>query len=89
MCVLIKLNTHPMIMDLPTYQLGEIRPVASSTVIPPSLFGVSANIPSYLHRAGFGAIYGGAAYVLSTGDIRNGSGITTGIRKRGVHLIMP
>ncbi len=31
-----------------------------------------------MYRFGFGAIFAGAGYVLSTGDVYNGSGITTG-----------
>ena len=31
-----------------------------------------------MHRFGFGGIFAGAGYVLSTGDSRNGSGISTG-----------
>ncbi|KAL0950387.1 hypothetical protein HGRIS_010347 [Hohenbuehelia grisea] len=48
-----------------------------SALLPPALFRPQANIPAFIYRAGFSAIYGGAAYVLSTGDARNGSGIST------------
>jgi hypothetical protein len=46
--------------------------VASSALRP------NTQIPPLLHRVGFSAVFGGAAYVLSTGDARNGSGIATG-----------
>lgn len=52
--------------------------VGVSALLPPGLFRPQANIPNFLFRAGFSAIYGGAGYVLSTGDTRNGSGISTG-----------
>ncbi|KAF4575405.1 hypothetical protein EYR40_004855 [Pleurotus pulmonarius] len=48
-----------------------------SALLPPGLFRPQANIPNFLFRAGFSAIYGGAGYVLSTGDTRNGCGIST------------
>ncbi|KAI0940390.1 hypothetical protein AcW1_005139 [Taiwanofungus camphoratus] len=44
----------------------------ASSVIPPR-----PTIPPIMHRIGFGVIFLGAGYVLSTGDARNGSGITT------------
>ena len=34
--------------------------------------------PPFVLRAGFGAIFAGAGYVLASGDSRNGSGIVTG-----------
>ncbi|KAF9226935.1 hypothetical protein BS17DRAFT_794330 [Gyrodon lividus] len=50
---------------------------AASAFVPPTLLRPNVYFPPYLHRVGFSVIFGGAAYVLSTGDERNGSGITT------------
>ncbi|KIK96095.1 hypothetical protein PAXRUDRAFT_32603 [Paxillus rubicundulus Ve08.2h10] len=50
---------------------------AVSAFLPPTLLRPNAYFPPYLHRVGFSVIFGGAAYVLSTEDVRNGSGITT------------
>jgi hypothetical protein len=36
-------------------------------------------IAPFLHRVGFAAVLGGAGYAISTGDVRNGSGIATGV----------
>ncbi|EMD40306.1 hypothetical protein CERSUDRAFT_91023 [Gelatoporia subvermispora B] len=44
----------------------------ATSVIPPR-----PGLPPIVHRLGFGAIFAGAGYVLSTGDTRNGSGIST------------
>jgi hypothetical protein len=38
----------------------------------------SAGLPPLYQRIGFPFIFLGAGYVLSTGDKRNGSGISTG-----------
>ncbi|KAF9498917.1 hypothetical protein BDN71DRAFT_1503630 [Pleurotus eryngii] len=59
----------------PMYLLSSLFGV--SALLPPGLFRPQANIPNFLFRAGFSAIYGGAGYVLSTGDTRNGCGIST------------
>lgn len=32
-----------------------------------------------MQRLGFGAIFAGAGYVVSTGDVYNGTGISTGM----------
>ncbi|KAI0782548.1 hypothetical protein C8Q75DRAFT_811640 [Abortiporus biennis] len=37
----------------------------------------NARRPPLMYRFGFGAVFAGAGYVLSTGDARNGSGIST------------
>ncbi|KIJ69728.1 hypothetical protein HYDPIDRAFT_104343 [Hydnomerulius pinastri MD-312] len=50
---------------------------AASVFVPPNLLRPNVYFPPYLHRVGFSVIFGGAAYVLSCGDERNGSGITT------------
>ncbi|KIJ13335.1 hypothetical protein PAXINDRAFT_81523 [Paxillus involutus ATCC 200175] len=50
---------------------------AVSAFLPPTLLRPNVYFPPYLHRVGFSVVFGGAAYVLSTGDERNGSGITT------------
>jgi len=44
----------------------------TSSLIPPK-----STMPPLMHRIGFGAIFAGAGYVLSCGDVTNGSGITT------------
>lgn len=54
---------------------AEHRPVLASSLIPPN-----PRLPPLMHRVGFGAIFAGAGYVVSCGDTRNGSGITTGKR---------
>jgi hypothetical protein len=58
-------------------------PVATSTLAPAYLQLLrirtrAGSLPPFLHRAGFSAVFGGAAYVLAAGDTRNGSGIATG-----------
>ncbi|KAH7887301.1 hypothetical protein F5I97DRAFT_1951056 [Phlebopus sp. FC_14] len=50
---------------------------AGSVFVPPTLLRPNVYFPPYLHRVGFSLVFGGAAYVLSTGDERNGSGIAT------------
>lgn len=52
--------------------------VAASAVIPSTVVRPNVYFPPYLHRVGFSLVFGGAAYVLATGDARNGSGIATG-----------
>ncbi|KAI0074782.1 hypothetical protein K474DRAFT_1665065 [Panus rudis PR-1116 ss-1] len=42
-----------------------------------SVFPPNPSRPPIMIRLGFGAIFAGAGYVLSTGDARNGSGIST------------
>ncbi|OSX59610.1 hypothetical protein POSPLADRAFT_1151133, partial [Postia placenta MAD-698-R-SB12] len=42
-----------------------------------SLIPPNPRLPPLMHRVGFGAIFAGAGYVVSCGDTRNGSGITT------------
>ncbi|KAH7922045.1 hypothetical protein BV22DRAFT_1037905 [Leucogyrophana mollusca] len=59
----------------PVLALGSL--FAVSTLVPHTLLPRGVYFPPYLHRAGFSLVLGGAAYVLSTGDTRNGSGITT------------
>ncbi|KLO08644.1 hypothetical protein SCHPADRAFT_602194 [Schizopora paradoxa] len=46
----------------------------SASILPSRIF---PNLPPFPQRIGFSAIMYGAGYVLSTGDARNGSGITT------------
>ncbi|KAF9649569.1 hypothetical protein BDM02DRAFT_3113608 [Thelephora ganbajun] len=46
----------------------------ASAFIPPS---PHKGLPLFVHRFGFAGIFAGAGYVLSTGDSRNGSGIST------------
>ena len=36
-------------------------------------------MPPFLHRIGFSFVFGGAGYAIHTGDVRNGSGIATGM----------
>lgn len=48
--------------------------VLASSVIPPSPLR-----PPLMQRLGFGAIFAGAGYVVSTGDVYNGTGISTGM----------
>ena len=48
--------------------------VIASSVVPPSPLR-----PPLMQRLGFGVIFAGAGYVTSTGDIYNGTGISTGI----------
>ncbi|KAI5999835.1 hypothetical protein F5J12DRAFT_269378 [Pisolithus orientalis] len=50
---------------------------AASALVPPAALGQNVYLPPYLHRVGFSFIFGGVAYVFSTGDHRNGSGIAT------------
>ncbi|KAN0132517.1 hypothetical protein V8E53_009533, partial [Lactarius tabidus] len=47
-----------------------------SALFPPSLRAQTFT-PPFVLRAGFGAIFAGAGYVLASGDSRNGSGIVT------------
>ncbi|KAH7907166.1 hypothetical protein BJ138DRAFT_1160809 [Hygrophoropsis aurantiaca] len=49
----------------------------ASAFVPQPFLPRKAYFPPFLHRAGFSLALGGAAYVLSTGDTRNGSGIAT------------
>ncbi|KAL6307130.1 hypothetical protein BKA93DRAFT_823597 [Sparassis latifolia] len=56
---------------IPVWSLSAL--FLASSFVPPRPF-----FPPIMHRIGFGAIFAGAGYVLSTGDTRNGSGITTG-----------
>lgn len=51
--------------------------VFGSALFPPTL-RAQAFTPPFVLRAGFGAIFAGAGYVLASGDSRNGSGIVTG-----------
>ncbi|KAF9784651.1 hypothetical protein BJ322DRAFT_858482 [Thelephora terrestris] len=46
----------------------------ASAFIPP---GPYKGLPPFVHRFGFASIFAGAGYVLSTGDSRNGSGVST------------
>ncbi|GBE80184.1 Altered inheritance of mitochondria protein 19 homolog [Sparassis crispa] len=55
---------------IPVWSLSAL--FLASSFVPPRPF-----FPPIMHRIGFGAIFAGAGYVLSTGDTRNGSGITT------------
>ncbi|OCH89980.1 hypothetical protein OBBRIDRAFT_630723 [Obba rivulosa] len=55
---------------VPTWALSGL--FFATSVIPPR-----PGLPPIVHRLGFGAIFAGAGYVLSTGDTRNGSGIAT------------
>ncbi|KAF9235560.1 hypothetical protein BU15DRAFT_51267 [Melanogaster broomeanus] len=50
---------------------------AASLLVPAPLLRPNVYFPPFLFRAGFTGVFGGAAYVLSTGDARNGSGIAT------------
>ena len=36
-------------------------------------------MPPFLHRVGFSFALGGAGYAIHSGDVRNGSGIATGM----------
>lgn len=54
---------------------SERQTVLASAFIPPSS---RKGLPPFVHRFGFAGIFAGAGYVLSTGDSRNGSGISTG-----------
>ena len=60
-----------------SYPLSLSRQVFASGVLPPRLHAQTFT-PPFVLRIGFGAIFAGAGYVLSTGDSRNGSGIVTG-----------
>ena len=51
------------------------KKVLASSAIPPNAF---KNLPPFPQRAGFSLIMFGAGYVTSTGDVSNGSGISTG-----------
>jgi len=48
----------------------------ASAISPPRLHAQTFT-PPFVLRVGFGAIFAGAGYVLSTGDSKNGSGIAT------------
>jgi len=48
----------------------------ASALFPPRLHARTFT-PPFVLRIGFGAIFAGAGYVLSTGDSRNGSGIAS------------
>jgi hypothetical protein len=54
------------------------RQVFASAIFPPRLHAQTFT-PPFVLRVGFGAVFAGAGYVLSTGDSENGSGIATGI----------
>ncbi|PAV21473.1 Pathogenesis-related 1 [Pyrrhoderma noxium] len=56
----------------PAWSLGSI--FLASSAIPPNAF---KNLPPFPQRAGFSLIMFGAVYVTSTGDVSNGSGIST------------
>ena len=58
-------------------QISSSLQVFASGVFPPRLHAQTFT-PPFVLRIGFGAIFAGAGYVLSTGDSRNGSGIVTG-----------
>jgi len=58
--------------------LSSLRQVFASAIFPPRLHAQTFT-PPFVLRVGFGAIFSGAGYVLSTGDSKNGSGIATGI----------
>lgn len=49
----------------------------ASAIFPPRLHAQTFT-PPFVLRVGFGAIFAGAGYVLSTGDSKNGSGIASG-----------
>ncbi|CAL1699868.1 unnamed protein product [Somion occarium] len=44
----------------------------ASSIVPPNPLR-----PPLMYRLGFGAIFSGAGYVISTGDVYNGTGIAT------------
>ncbi|EGN94946.1 hypothetical protein SERLA73DRAFT_142956 [Serpula lacrymans var. lacrymans S7.3] len=50
---------------------------ALSAAVPHTVLRPSVYFPQYVQRVGFSLVFGGAAYVLATGDSRNGSGIVT------------
>lgn len=66
MCVLHTLPACP-------YALSPSRTVLASSIVPPNPLR-----PPLMYRLGFGAIFSGAGYVISTGDVYNGTGIATG-----------
>jgi hypothetical protein len=47
-------------------------------MVPYTVFPRHTYIAPFLHRVGFTAVFGGAGYAISAGDVRNGSGIATG-----------
>ena len=48
-------------------------------MVPYTVFTKGAYMPPFLHRIGFSFVFGGAGYAIHTGDVRNGSGIATGM----------
>jgi len=46
-------------------------------MIPYTVFPRHTFIAPFIHRVGFAFVFGGAGYAISTGDVRNGSGIAT------------
>jgi len=61
---------------LHTCLLKWLLQVFTSAIFPPRL-RARTYTPPFVLRIGFGAIFGGAGYVLASGDSRNGSGIAT------------
>ena len=60
------------------FPLGSLKPVGVACMVPYTVFPRHTYIAPFLHRVGFTAVFGGAGYAISTGDVRNGSGIATG-----------
>ena len=48
-------------------------------MIPYTVFPRHTYIAPFIHRVGFSVAFGTAGYAISTGDVRNGSGIATGM----------
>jgi hypothetical protein len=71
----LTLTSHALYFFSP----GSLKPVGVASVVPYTVFPRHTYIAPFLHRVGFSAFLGGAGYAISVGDVRNGSGIATGM----------